>query len=79
MYPENRVLTIFGQEFEWPGLGPDGKFTNGSFTDPLVKPGMIPAGHLNLLTDVLTELIKDCGGVPDPARACRGKRPVRFC
>ena len=65
MYPNNQVIEIFGEQVSWPGVDGDGKFTNGSFTDPMVKPSFIPAETINLILDNLTELIKKCGGAPD--------------
>jgi hypothetical protein len=66
MYPEDQTLSIFGEQVQWPGLDPaTGKFTNGSFTDPLVKPSFIPAETVNLILDNLDELITALGGTPD--------------
>jgi hypothetical protein len=64
MYPENQTITVFGKETGWPGMEPDGKFTSGSFGDPLVPPSMIPAETLNLVLDNLAGLIAGLGGVP---------------
>jgi hypothetical protein len=41
MYPNNQTIEIFGEEVQWPGVDESGKFTNGSFTDPMVKPSFI--------------------------------------
>jgi hypothetical protein len=66
MYPDDQTLSLFGEEVSWPGLDPDtGKFTDGSFTDPLVKPSFIPAGTLNLVLDNLANLIAAIGGSPN--------------
>jgi hypothetical protein len=66
LYPDNQSITIFGEDVVWPGLDPEtGKFTNGSFTDPLVKPSFIPADTLNLILDNLAGLITALGGTPD--------------
>ncbi|GAB6392441.1 MAG: DUF6273 domain-containing protein [Treponematales bacterium] len=65
MYPNNQVIEIFGQQVEWPGLGPDGKFTNGDFNNPMVKPSMVPAETLNLILDNLSSFIEKCGGTPN--------------
>jgi hypothetical protein len=65
MYPDEQTLSIFGKQVSWPGLGANGKFTNGSFTDPLVKPSFIPAEALNLILDNLTEAIADAGLIPN--------------
>ena len=69
MYPENQELSIFGEKVEWPGLDKNGKFTNGSFTDPLDKPSFIPAETLNLILDNLGGLITKLGGTPDNTSA----------
>ncbi len=65
MYPDNQELTIFGEKVEWPGVDKTGKFTNGSFSDPLEKPSFIPAETINLILDNLTALIEKLGGTPD--------------
>jgi len=65
MYPDNRDIEIFGEQVRWPGLGADGKFTNGDFSDPLVKPSFIPAETVNLILDNLAELIASLGGKPN--------------
>jgi len=65
MYPDNQELTIFGEKVQWPGVDSFGKFSNGSFIDPLEKPSFIPAETINLILDNLSELIKKFGGTPD--------------
>jgi len=65
MYPNEQVIEVFGEQVKWPGLGPDGKFTNGSFTDPSVKPSFIPAGTLNLLIDNMEQVIEEAGLAPN--------------
>ena len=65
MYPENEEITIFGEKVQWPGVDKDGKFTNGSFSNPLEKPSFIPAGTINLILDNLSALITKLGGKPD--------------
>ena len=65
MYPDNQELTIFGEKVQWPGVDKIGKFTNGSFSDPLEKPSFIPAETINLILDNLTALIEKLGGTPD--------------
>jgi hypothetical protein len=62
MYPNNQVLELFGEQIEWPGMGPDSKFTNGSFCDPDVQPSLIPAQTINLLLDNLAALIEKMRG-----------------
>ncbi|MDR3113903.1 MAG: hypothetical protein LBU25_00090 [Treponema sp.] len=54
------------EEIVWPGVDPaTGEFTNGSFSDPLVKPLFIPAETVNLILDNLAALITTLGGTPD--------------
>jgi hypothetical protein len=66
MYPADEILSIFGEQVQWPGLDPEsGKFTNGSFTDPLVKPSFIPAETINLILDNLAGLITALDGTPN--------------
>lgn len=65
MYPENQELSIFGERVQWPGVDSKGKFTNGSFTNPLEKPSFIPAETINLILDNLGELIKKLGETPN--------------
>jgi hypothetical protein len=65
MYPNNQDIEIFGEQVSWPGVDGNGKFTNGSFSDPMVKPSFIPAETINLLLDNLTALIAKCGGTPN--------------
>ena len=66
MYPNNQTLSLFGDTVEWPGLDPvTGKFTNGSFTDPMVKPSFIPAETINLLLDNMETLIEAMGFNPN--------------
>lgn len=69
MYPDNEELTIFGEKVQWPGVDASGKFTNGSFTDPLERPSFIPAETLNLILDNLGGLITKLGGTPDNTSA----------
>ena len=65
MYPENEDITIFGEKVQWPGVDKNGKFTNGSFSNPLEPPSFIPAGTINLILDNLSALITKLGGNPD--------------
>ena len=66
MYPNNQAIEIFGEQVQWPGVDPEtGKFTNGSFDNPMIKPSFIPAETLNLVLDNLSALISKCGGSPD--------------
>ncbi len=65
MYPDNQELNIFGEKVQWPGVDSSGKFSNGSFQNPLEKPSFIPAQTINLILDNLSELITKLGGTPD--------------
>jgi hypothetical protein len=65
MFPDNQTIEIFGEQVQWPGVDANGKFTNGSFTDPMVKPSFIPAETINLILNNLEELIKKCNRTPD--------------
>jgi hypothetical protein len=66
LYPDNQAVNLFGKEISWPGVDPvTGKFTNGSFSDPLVEPSFIPAETINLIIDNLAELIAALGGSPN--------------
>jgi len=65
MYPDNQELDIFGEKVQWPGVDSSGKFSNGSFQNPLEKPSFIPAETINLILDNLSELITKLGGTPD--------------
>ena len=70
MYPDERKITILGEEVSRPGLDPDtGRFTNGDFSDPMQRPSFIPAETLNLLLDNLAGLIEAQGGSPDSSGA----------
>jgi hypothetical protein len=69
MYPNNQTIEIFGEEVQWPGVAGNGKFTNGSFEDPMVKPSFIPAQTINLVLDNLEELIKKCNEAPNSTTA----------
>ncbi len=71
MYPENQNVSIFGETVQWPGLNSDGKFTNGSFDDPLAKPSFIPAETLNLILDNLGGMITKMGGSPNNTSAAQ--------
>jgi len=65
MYPNNQDIEIFGEQVSWPGVDANGKFTNGSFDDPMVKPSFIPAETINLILDNLSSIIRKCGGEPN--------------
>jgi hypothetical protein len=67
MFPDNQTIEIFGERVQWPGVDANGKFTNGSFSDPLIKPSFIPAETINLILNNLEELIKKCNENPDSA------------
>ena len=65
MYPEKEEVTIFSEKVQWPGVDKNGKFTNGSFSDPHEPPSFIPAGTINLILDNLSALITKLGGKPN--------------
>ena len=65
MYPNNQTIEIFGEQVSWPGVDTTGKFTNGSFSNPMVKPSFIPAETMNLILDNLESIITKCGGTPN--------------
>lgn len=65
LYPTDKEITIFGEKVKYPGLDQNGKFTNGSFTDPKQLASFIPAETLNLILDNLSEAIKSVGLEPN--------------
>ena len=65
MYPDNQDIEIFGEQVSWPGVDPGGKFTNGSFDDPIIKPSFIPAETINLILDNLESIITKCEKTPN--------------
>jgi hypothetical protein len=65
IYPNNQTIELFGEHVLWPGMGPDGKFTNGSFENPEQKPSFVPAQTINLILDNLSALIEKAGGNPN--------------
>lgn len=65
LYPTDKEITIFGEKVKYPGLDQNGKFTNGSFTDPKQLASFIPAETLNLILDNLGEAIKSVGLEPN--------------
>jgi hypothetical protein len=69
MFPDNQIIEIFGERVQWPGVDENGKFTNGSFTDPMVKPSFIPAETINLILNNLEEFIKKCNALPNSTTA----------
>jgi hypothetical protein len=69
MYPNNQTIEIFGEEVQRPGVDGEGKFTNGSFSNPDIKPPFIPAQSINLVLDNLTELISKCNEAPNSTSA----------
>jgi hypothetical protein len=83
LYPDEQSINLFGAEVSWPGLDPDtGKFTNGSFSDPLVRPSFMPAETINLLLDNIGNLLSYFGLTPnntDPEqlkKAFHDRRPI---
>lgn len=65
MYPDNRTLTLDGEKLTWPGVGENGKFTDGDLNDPSVAPSFIPAETLNLIIDNLAGFITELGKEPN--------------
>jgi hypothetical protein len=66
LYPDDQIISLFGKEVRWPRLDPStGKFTNGSFSDPLVEPSFIPVETINLILDNLESLITGMGKTPN--------------
>jgi len=66
MYPDDQFVEIFGEKVKYPGLAPDThKFTDGDFTDPLIKPSYIPAATFNLILDNMESLISALGLTPN--------------
>ena len=65
MYPNDQIISMFGENVRWPGMDLSGKFTNGDFNDPEQKPSFIPAESINLILDNLSELIKAAGKTPN--------------
>ncbi|WP_288550116.1 hypothetical protein [uncultured Brachyspira sp.] len=61
LYPKDQEITIFGEKLKYPNMGENGKFTNGSFSDPKIKPSFIPAETINLILDNLENVIKEAG------------------
>jgi hypothetical protein len=76
MYPDNQSIELFGEAVSWPGVGKDGKFTNGSFSDPEVRPSFIPAETVNLVLDNLSELLTSLGKTPNNADPSQLKEAV---
>ena len=64
LYPTEEEITMFGEKMKYPGLK-DGKFTNGSFSNPKQLASFIPAETLNLILDNLGEAIKSVGLEPN--------------
>ena len=66
LYPDDEKISVFGEEIFWPGLDPvSGKFTNGDFSNPLIKPSFIPAQTINLIIDNLNNFILGLGLTPN--------------
>jgi hypothetical protein len=77
MYPDNQTLEIFGETLSWPNVDENGKFTNGSFSDPEKKPSFIPAETVNLVLDNIGNLIKDMGLNPNDTDPKQLEKAVR--
>jgi len=66
LYPNDEAVTVFGTEVLFPGLDPQThKFTNGDFSNPLIKPSFIPAETINLILDNLQTFISGLGCTPN--------------
>jgi hypothetical protein len=65
MYPDDRTVSMFGEDVRWPCMGADGRFSNGDFGDPDEKPSMLPAETVNLILDNLERLVIKTGGQPN--------------
>jgi len=62
LYPTDEVINMFGTNVNFPGLDPEThKFTDGDFSDPLIKPSFIPAKSFNLILDNLGSFINGLG------------------
>lgn len=59
LYPQDQEINMFGEILKYPNMGEDGKFTNGSFSDPQIKPSFIPAETINLILDNLENVMKE--------------------
>ena len=59
LYPQDQEINMFGEILKYPNMGEDGKFTNGSFSDPKIKPSFIPAETINLILDNLENVMKE--------------------
>ena len=59
LYPQDQEINMFGEKLKYPNMGEDGKFTNGSFSDPKKKPSFIPAETINLILDNLENVMKE--------------------
>jgi microcystin-dependent protein len=78
MYPDDRFLEIFGETVKYPGLDPvTKKFTDGDFSDPLIKPSYIPAESINLILDNMTALINHLGGTANNCDAEQLKNVIK--
>jgi hypothetical protein len=82
LYPEDQTISLFGKEVRWPRLDiSTGKFTNGSFSDPLVEPSFVPAETINLILDNLENLISGMGQTPnnsDPNQLFKAIKDFHF-
>jgi hypothetical protein len=66
MYPDDRWVEIFGDRVLYPGLDPTTrKFTDGDFSNPLIKPSHIPAETFNLMLDNMENFIRALGIDPN--------------
>jgi hypothetical protein len=66
MYPDDQIVEIFGEQVMYPGLDPvTRKFTDGDFSNPLIKPSHIPAATFNLILDNMESLVRSMGLDPN--------------
>lgn len=65
LYPDNETITMYGKEVSFPGVGEDGKYTNGDFDDPLIPPSRLDAITINLIIDNLDSFITSMGLEPN--------------
>jgi hypothetical protein len=82
LYPEDQTISLFGKEVRWPRLDlSTGKFTDGSFSDPLIEPSYIPAETINLILDNLANFITGMGQTPnnyDPNQLFKAIKNFQF-
>jgi len=66
LYPDDKIINMFGTDVKYPGLDPvTQKFSDGDFSNPLIKPSYIPAETFNLILDNIEGLIRGLGFSPN--------------